>query len=218
MPVQLSTIFSTGQHQKKSNKPSGSTASPPSGGITSQGQQEAYSLSTESRGGGDAPIWMSSVAEFGPEQPARQSTSSQAQLFGDLARNAAIPRGARLRPRLKLEGSRRTPRLKTRQLWEGTVTEVLQNGFVAVLRDKTNPTNPDEQATFDFDNSELSADDFTMVNPGASFYWIIGNERTAAGQVKNVSMVQFRRLPRWTQRNLERVATRARQIRELFQD
>jgi hypothetical protein len=129
-----------------------------------------------------------------------------------------IPRGATLPPLLKLGIPGAAPRLKTRQLWEGTVTELSDNGFVAVLSDKTNPSNSDEQATFDFDNTEISPEDQKLVCPGSSFYWIIGNEQTLAGQVKNVSMVQFRRVPAWTEGKLAREADRARRVRESFRE
>src|ERR1019366_9373532 len=54
-----------------------------------------------------------------------------------------IPSGVTFPPLLKLGVPGRAPRLKTRQLWEGTVIELSDNGFVAVLTDKTNPNNPD---------------------------------------------------------------------------
>jgi hypothetical protein len=128
-----------------------------------------------------------------------------------------IPSGATLRPRLKL-GVGHAPSLKTRQLWEGTVTDVGKGGFIAVLSDRTDRNNPDEQATFEFDKTEISPDDELLLKPGASFYWIIGNEQTVAGQVKNVSMIQFRRVPAWTDHALEIAAKRARLLRESFQE
>jgi hypothetical protein len=82
-----------------------------------------------------------------------------------------------------------------RQLWEGTVTEIMPEGFVAVLSDRTNTGNPDERATFDFDNTEISPEDLKLVALGSSFYWVIGIEHTIGGQVKNISMIQFRRVP-----------------------
>jgi hypothetical protein len=86
------------------------------------------------------------------------------------------------------------------------------------LQDKTNPRNPDERVSFEFDRTEISPEDLPFINPGSSFYWIIGNERTAAGQVKNVSMLQFRRVPAWTRRKLEQVADVAHRLRESFQE
>jgi hypothetical protein len=106
------------------------------------------------------------------------------------------------------------PIFQTRQLWEGTITEVRNHGFVAVLIDKTNPNNPDEQVLFD--DAEVSDEDQQFIKAGSSFYWIIGAERTRAGQLKNVSTVQFRRLPTWTRSALLEGEKRARRVREVF--
>lgn len=107
-----------------------------------------------------------------------------------------------------------TSTLRTRQLWEGTITDVRSDGFIATLVDKTNPDNPDEQVLFPL--GEVSEDDAAFIAPGSAFYWTIGSERTPAGQIKNVSMVQFRRLPTWTQNAIARAADRARLVSEFF--
>ena len=126
-----------------------------------------------------------------------------------------IPNGATLRPFLKVTTRGRDPVLQTRQLWEGTVTEVRDGEFVAILSDRTSPKNPDEQVAFDF--GEVSPADRELVRPGSVLYWIVGSERTVGGQVKNVSILQFRRVPAWTQSALSRAAVRAQRIREAFQ-
>jgi hypothetical protein len=130
--------------------------------------------------------------------------------------NPTIPSGAALAPRLNVAVPGKAPKLRTRQLWEGTVIQLRDTGFVAVLTDKTNPSNPDEQAVFDYD--EISSEDRRLIELGASFYWTIGNEITVGGQLKNVSMVQFRRLPLWTQRKLADVRTRARHLEQSVRD
>lgn len=125
-----------------------------------------------------------------------------------------IPTGATVRPNLWLAFQRKGPALQTRQLWEGTVTKVLDNSFVATLRDKTEPSNPDEQALFAFD--EVSSDDRQLVRAGSSFYWVIGREQTPAGQVRNISSLRFRRVPAWTRSVLEQAAARARSLRRVI--
>lgn len=87
--------------------------------------------------------------------------------------------------------------LQIRQLWEGTVTELCEDGFIATLTDKTRPNNPDERAVFQFESIEVPVDDLPLVQPGSVFYWTLGIESKASGQVKNVSTVEFRRLPAW---------------------
>lgn len=131
--------------------------------------------------------------------------------------NSPLPSGVVFQPKLNAARAGRSPVLRTRQLWEGTVTEVRKDGtFVALLRDKTNPQNPDEQATFD--NSETSQDDLRFIIPGAAFYWVLGNEQDVAKQVKNVSMIFFRRVPAWTDRKLRDAANRAARLHKLLQD
>lgn len=129
-----------------------------------------------------------------------------------------VPTGAVLRqvPRSNVRG--KVTKLKTRQVWEGTVTEISDNGFIAILADKTNPASPQERASFDFDLTEVSHDDRELVAPGSSFYWVIGTEESAAGQVTNVSRLQFRRLPVWTEQRLSRSADRAELIWRSLQD
>jgi hypothetical protein len=109
------------------------------------------------------------------------------------------------------------PSLQIRQLWEGTVTELRDEGFVATLSDKTKPSNPDEQALFEFEYVEISKDDHILVKPGSGFYWMIGTERSPAGQVKNVSSVEFRRSPVWTRSALASADSRASRVKEWFQ-
>ncbi len=197
MRPELSITFSPGQE-------------PPSDG----------NQSTSAAVSADNPIYFGTRPFLGASQVSTsEGTFSPAQASlepGSLteSRNPRIPSGATVPPRLRLAVSGVAPTLKTRQLWEGTVTEVDEGGFVAVLSDMTNPRNPDEQVSFY--NTEISPDDLRLINPGATFYWVIGNERTVAGQVKNVSMVQFRRVPAWTQRRLERAADRARRLLESF--
>jgi hypothetical protein len=143
--------------------------------------------------------------------PARKQTpeSTEATLASDIK----IPTGATLRAPIKITLGKGIPRLETRQLWEGIVTQVLNDTFVAILKDKTENKNPEELVTFDF--GEIAAEDRVLIRPGSSFYWTIGSERTS-GQLKNVSIVQFRRLPVWTRNALANVESRARRIREVF--
>ncbi len=170
----------------------------------------------------DSPVYdFRAVPALGAKQDSRPVASSGSLSFVSLSSPGSIesadaqaPSSAMLPPRLNVAVPGRAPRLKTRQLWEGTVTEIRDGGFVAILSDKSNPNNPDEQAVFEA--GEISPEDQGLVRPGASFYWVIGNESTVAGQVKNVSIVQFRRVPAWTPRKLAQAADHARRVRELL--
>jgi hypothetical protein len=201
MPQELSVTFSRGQEQPSD----GAQATTPV--VASDGPILVHA---------EGPLGASQGSPFTSTFSLSQASLEVATLT-DIV-NPTIPTGVRFRPSLRLGMPGRAARLKTRQLWEGTITEVRKDGFAAVLSDKTNPKNPDEQANFDFDNTEISPEDVKFINPGSSFYWVIGNEQTIAGQVKNVSMLQFRRVPAWTQRTLERATDRARLLRKSLQE
>ena len=103
-----------------------------------------------------------------------------------------------------------TSSLHTRQFWEGSVTDVRNGEFTAIVQDRTNPDNPDEQVVFGFD--EISDTDRSLVKPGAPFYWVIGLERTPAGQQKNISLIRFRRTPPLSRSALVRAKSRANEF------
>jgi hypothetical protein len=107
--------------------------------------------------------------------------------------------------------------LQIRQLWECTVTELRSEGFVATLSDKTKLDSPDEQGLFEFENIEISEDDHRLLSPGSVFYWMMGTERTRAGQVKNVSSVEFRRSPAWTRSAVAQASAQAASLKEWFE-
>jgi hypothetical protein len=100
--------------------------------------------------------------------------------------------------------------LLPRQLWEGTVIECHNGSFVGRVVDLTNHANPEELVTFDLE--ELSEEDRELVQPGAAFYWTVGVEQSRAGQIKNVEMFNFRRLPRWTSSAIREAEKRAAEI------
>lgn len=127
-----------------------------------------------------------------------------------------VPLSAAPKPSMPVIVSKKVSRLQTRQLWEGTVSDVTADTFTARLIDKTNPENPEETAVFEL--SEISPEERIFVNPGSPFYLVIGSERTPAGQIKGVSMLHFRRLPGWSRSSLSEIATKAKQLDAVFQD
>ena len=102
------------------------------------------------------------------------------------------------------------PAFEVRQQWEGTVSEVGDSEFVAVLADLTEPTRAREQAVFSLD--EVPDEDHELVVPGGVFYWSIGYERGRGGQKKSTSLIRFRRLPAWTTREIDAVHREAREL------
>lgn len=99
------------------------------------------------------------------------------------------------------------------QQWEGIVRDVGSNDFIAELRDLSDPAQPLEEATFNFD--EVSDDDRALILNGAVFLWSIGY-RTRHGQKERVSLIRFLRLPAWSARAVERVKRRAAVLEKAF--
>ncbi|MBI2393098.1 MAG: hypothetical protein HYV09_26170 [Deltaproteobacteria bacterium] len=101
-------------------------------------------------------------------------------------------------------------RFDLRQQWEGTVQAIEGEDVVAVLRDLTDPSRPEEEVTIGLD--EVSPDDRPLVSPGAIFYWSIGYRTSPFGQVERVSAIRFRRLPAWSKRDIRRIEERTREL------
>jgi phage FluMu protein gp41 len=121
-----------------------------------------------------------------------------------------------LEPAVVLPAQRETDRnLLPLQQWEGVVTRVLSDEFTITLRDLTHPGSPEEEATVPV--AEVTLEDRRLLVPGAVLYWSIGYQTIrASGQVQRVSDIRLRRLPAWSKRDLERVAQRARVLRDNF--
>lgn len=160
---------------------------------------------------GDAPL----VYEYGETHPlgASQESTVESATFSEKF-DPCLPNGALLLPPVSVAIGKECPALQPHQLFEGTVTDVADDFFWATLTDKTTPSNPDENVKFDC--HELSLEDRGLVSRGSVFYWIIGKERTVGGQIKNISIVQFRRVPAWTGSAIAQATERAQRLRELF--
>lgn len=139
-----------------------------------------------------------------PQTTVEQKTPASVQEF---LKNVVQPAPRPIR--IKAEST-----LIPRQLWEGTVIDCHQDSFVGRVVDLTNPANPDELVTFEL--GELSSEDRPLVQPGAAFYWTVGVEQTRAGQIKNVDMLNFRRLPAWTSSSIREAEQKAARIANLL--
>jgi hypothetical protein len=192
-----------------------------------QNEQNKNVLSTTAAASSGHPIFeYASTSSLGAYQPASKLGSTAAQPLVSTKPPTStesenfrpeVPRGVAVPPKFKPIRSGRNASLLTRQLWEGTVTELRDDGsFVAVLADKTDPGNSDEIAAFS--PEDVTDDEVRLVKVGSSFYWIIGSERTPTGVIKTVSMVRFRRVPAWTQSKLKRAAELARHAADSGRD
>lgn len=103
---------------------------------------------------------------------------------------------------------------RVRQQWEGVITRLTADGFEAELRDLTAPSNSTEFAEFPLD--EVTEADRPLIAIGSVFYWVIGYETIRRGQISNVSELRFRRLPQWTQREIEAVREKGQKLFERY--
>jgi hypothetical protein len=194
-PLELPTTSSTGQSESTDFSPDPTQRDVANAAVIQFGLRDAFGAQQESPVAGTA-----------------LSSNKIVQLTAEpVPQTAPLPIGVAIAPTVDFNRAKTGPTLQTRQLWEGTVMEVQKQEFMALLRDKTNPDNPDETAVFPL--TEVSEEDQTLVSVGAPFYWVVGSERTAGGQVKNVSMVQFRRIPVFTKKALDRALASAQVIR-----
>jgi hypothetical protein len=100
------------------------------------------------------------------------------------------------------------------QIWEGKVTQVGDKDFTAILSDRSNPDNPEEEVVID--RQEVPKDDQPLLRPGAIFYWSIGYEDEPGRPRRRVSQIRFRRLLGWTKRELDEAKRKAAQLADLF--
>lgn len=96
-----------------------------------------------------------------------------------------------------------TPTLHPIQEWEGCVTEIRSDEFVADLLDLTAGDAVEaEEAVISKD--ELSAEDRSRLAIGSFFWWVVGYEASVGGARKRVSQIVFPDLPPMTEADLDR--------------
>lgn len=100
------------------------------------------------------------------------------------------------------------------QTWEGVVTDVGSETFVARLVDESG-TAEDEDVELPLD--EVSRPDISLVSPGAIFYWGIGYLDRPSGERRRQSVIRFRRLPAWSPRELENARLEAWRLLEILE-
>lgn len=103
---------------------------------------------------------------------------------------------------------------KLLQEWEGQVQQVTGSSFVAIITDRTNQENDQEEVEIDM--AEVAPDDHALVRPGSLFYWAVGYEHGQGIPRQRVSRIRFRRLPGLTTRDIARAKQNAKTFRSLF--
>lgn len=103
--------------------------------------------------------------------------------------------------------SRREETHRALRQWEGVVESVDGDKFVARLTPVDDSSVDDEIVTLE--TARVARDDRSLIEPGAVFYWNIGETHTVDGQLRNYSEIRFRRLPKRTKRDFERATEKA---------
>lgn len=101
------------------------------------------------------------------------------------------------------------------QQWEGQVKEITEGSFVAVVSDKTNQANGDEEVELDL--ADVDPEDLRHLRLGALFYWAIGYEDGVGIPRQRVSRIRFRRLPGITTRDIARAKNNAKMFASIFE-
>ena len=107
------------------------------------------------------------------------------------------------------DANRKTALFLALEKWEGRVESVDRDSFHAVITGLRART--EESADFDLD--EISEDDLPLIEPGAIFYWSIGYRIDPSGERSRSSVLRFRRLPTWSEADVERVQGLAATLR-----
>jgi hypothetical protein len=100
------------------------------------------------------------------------------------------------------------------QLWEGTVVRIDKAEFTAILRDKTDDNNPDEEVVLS--TEELAPEDIDLLRPGAVFYWSIRYEQEPGLPRRRVSRIRFRRVPGWTTSEIQRAESVGKRVKAIW--
>lgn len=94
------------------------------------------------------------------------------------------------------------------QRWEGYVTEIHSDSFIARLEDLTNP-GTHELITFDL--NDVSPEDEQLLKVGATFYFSVGYVLNN-GQREKTSLLRFKRIAEWTEDEFDRAIDRGKRL------
>ncbi len=99
------------------------------------------------------------------------------------------------------------------QKWEGVVTDVNEDSFFARLTDLTQGGS---EEVIEFYLDDVPSDDKSLIGIGAIFYWNIGYE-TIRGQDRKVSLIKFRRLPKWSKKKMQNMQKKGKELMSKIQ-
>jgi hypothetical protein len=93
------------------------------------------------------------------------------------------------------------------EVWEGSVTEVEEGSFQAILLSAGDGTL---RLSAEFRKADLSSDDKALLAPGASFYVTVWRVRHRDGRIEKRSSIGFRRLAPWRQDEIDAILAEAK--------
>jgi hypothetical protein len=94
------------------------------------------------------------------------------------------------------------------QKWEGVVLESDHETFTAKLTDSHGKLRPHDAT---FARSELPKNEQELIEPGAPFVWTLGYRKIGSTR-ERASVIYFRRLPRWTEKEVTIAEERAKNL------
>jgi len=122
-----------------------------------------------------------------------------------------VPKHAIATPLKKLRGN-----FRLLQMWEGRVLDIdfEDQEFSVIISDKTNKDFPDEKVSLSIE--EVPPNDLHLLQEGAVFYWSIGYADYPGRPRTRESRIRFRRLPKWTNRELKNAKEIGVQLAGIF--
>jgi hypothetical protein len=96
---------------------------------------------------------------------------------------------------------------KVIKAWEGVVEEVGANTFFATMRDRSEANDRGKQV-FEIEIEDVPEGDRTLIVEGGIFFLTVGYDISRGGQRTKGARVVFRRMPRWSRRDIERARER----------
>ena len=100
--------------------------------------------------------------------------------------------------------------------WEGVVTAVENSVFFASMR-LTSSDSKVADAEFEIDMDNVPEGDRDLVRDGAVFYLTVGIRHPLGEKSQKTTRIVFRRMPRWSDRDIERAESAATDLWQRLQ-
>lgn len=145
------------------------------------------------------------------------SSASLPDVDSDTSSSVAL--GKRVRSRVRIiqpdpsSLHQQPERFQTIKNWEGVVTSVEGDSFFASMR-LTNSKSERAEDEFEIDIDNVARGDRDLVREGAIFYLTVGIRRPRGEGPQKTTRIIFRRMPRWSSRDIERGEAAATELWE----